>query len=471
MTFLFLTGLIAATSLLFSLDPFIFDDAEPETSGHDDANDGGSGNGSTGGSNPVYGSDPDPMPAPDPMPDPVPDPEPTPSPGGGPNDGGGDGSQPSDIPDTGASMIDDAGTITLERGDDETGSFLAIRVIGQDAGDQDGEISETAWLDVFLLPDGTPPPVTPQQWAGTDYDTQAAALGLESIGRIPLGSATLDLDEYLATGAIPEFTDTRIAAPALVANAPITMLALEGGLADGALSVSDVRVSDTLNPVIAGEALVWQVARTPADDDWSFALSRISEGTNINGSAQADTIMLAPFEVADIMIDGGAGADRIETGVGPDVNGGSGADNIILTLPEYEPTGATGPMSEIALADSADSLGIILPHADLGPVFAVELTETSGGGAASAAEYSRVLIQSAPGFFGQPDIATLEPLLRGEAVSGWRVLAKIQLGAELITQNGDGSTSAIGIHNETPDISYAGSISGTATLTMAAAGA
>lgn len=450
MTLLFLTGLIMTTTLLLTLDSF--DDEGSVATSVDDTEPAGNGDGSA--TPPAPSPDPVDVAPPD---DPIED-EPAPP--------------VVDDPDTGASLFESVGAITLERGDDETRTFLAVRAISMDSGEIDGEQSETAWLDFYLVPEGVEVPKDVESWTGPEgYEAKAAGLGLEAVGRVALGMADLDLDAYAAGGSQPDFTDTRSSAPTISANAPLERLAIDGVSTDGVFSVINAHDQDTLDPVIPGEALVWRLARTPTDDDWDFDLSRIRASDAITGGDADDLIVVAPFESADVAINGGAGADRIETGIGPDINGGAGSDNIILTLPAFSAAVSGDPwadITEIAFADTSDSLAVLLPKSGDGPVFELALTETSGGGNVSALEYSRILVQASSDFVGVPTEAVFSTLLENGTAEGLRILARIQLGAELVTSNGDGSTSAIGIHNATPEITYVGSLAGTAALTLPA---
>lgn len=462
MGFLFFTGLILTTTMLWTFDLMEDDEGvSPAKTGNDpdDSLNGG-------------------VPPLAPIPDPEPDTPDTPDTPDEEDPDTGEGGNPTPIEedlDTGASLIETAQGITLERGDDETGSFLAIRVLAEESGPLDGEVQETAWLDLYLIPEGTPVPAASDDWIGADpYETRAAAHGLQSLGRVSLGSVILDLDAYIADGSEPAFLDNRISAPEVLANAPLAMLALDGTGSEAGVNIEAVRETAILDPTIPNEALVWRVARTPDGTDWDFELVRTASGNAITGNGEDDTILIAPFEAADIAITGGAGSDQIETGIGPDINGGQGADNIILTVPAYAATNGVDPstpVSDIALADATDSLGIVLPDASDGPVFAVNLTETSGGGNIAALEYSLVLIQTEPGSLAPPAGAALTTLLQDGSADGARVLARVQLGAELVTTNPDGSTSSIGVHNATPAITYVGALSGTLSATLPAAGA
>lgn len=457
MGFLFITGLVLTTATLWTFDLFEDDDATLRMANGDDQE----------------GSPSDDMPPSTSQPDDAPDNQPDAPADDDLNQDGGDDMQPDATqPDTGASMIETEENIILQSGADETGSFLAIRVLATGNGPIEGEVNETAWLDFYLVPEDTVLPTASGDWIGAgSYEARAEAIGLHSLGRVSLGSVILDLDSYIADGSKPSFLDSRIPAPDIIADRPITMLALEGAGSADNLEIDGFRATETLDPAVPGEGLVWRIARSSDGTDWDFDLARVPSGTTVDGSGEDDTILIAPFENADISIIGGGGEDEIEIGIGPDVNGGPGADNIILTVPEYIPADANDPrpeVSEIALADSADRLGIVLPDASEGPVFAVNLTETSGGGNIIAMEYSLVLIQTAPGSAGPPEGDGLSALLREGRADGVRILAQIQLGAELVTTKPDGSTSAIGVRNEAPQITYAGTLAGSVSATLPA---
>ncbi|KNG92604.1 calcium-binding protein [Pseudaestuariivita atlantica] len=278
--------------------------------------------------------------------------------GGGGSMGGGDGD-----PDLGATLTEESdGSITIELGEDETGSVTALQTVSVFNGGE--TVTTTYATSLLLVPEGV------DLEAALDGNDMAldflpailADLGVETLDTYPQGSVTQELTDagFVVT------QDVSVDLPAFTSDdGPLPLLRVEGeDNGDGFIPTGAEPVDSLDRPEITDPDVVFDLGTSQSgevlqgasgDDTLSSGFSE----TTINGGAGDDVLTIeaqlmgtttgsavangdagddiltgtSEQDFARVVLNGGDGDDALSGSafVGSlEANGGAGNDNILL---------------------------------------------------------------------------------------------------------------------------------------------
>lgn len=377
-----------------------------------------------------------------------------------------------DEPDIGATVTENEdGTVSVELGEDETGSLVALRVssdyyVGSESGH--GTANDYS-LTLYLMPEGVE---FPENLDALPDDVFSAAELAESLGLEELASWDLGQEghnpEPWADGTGPvSMWDTRVGAPDIVTDAPMSIFEIDDS--DG-LIVS-LGETDDLDFLSDDTVRVHHFNETDGDDETEVAADGTFAGTDGD-----DIILVNPNQTGEITIDAGDGDDTITVGADQNVtsalatgNGTAeddGADVITVHLPAYvapeNPSDVIGEAGSIDFRDEDDSLTVVLPDPSEASVYMVHQREDVGQAESLYVANTYFVV------LGPPGEAITDAQLRAwfdapadNADLGLRVVSEIDLGAASGNLGDDGNPEWDYDHrNMDPDITFDGTLAG-----------
>ncbi len=236
-----------------------------------------------------------------------------------------DDPSPDPDPDTGATFDFDAeaDTVTLDLGDDETGSLAVFRYLDtEDGGDS---LTSTYEARYYLVPEGTDLTTTWETQSdipglsefdgSTPYEIadMESQLGLELLGTVDLGSE--------APGVLSDPETIAAAMPEVIANAPVDLYFVEANTdGDDLVSFLPEGFVYTINGLTPTS--VTENTTGSDENEWLVAEA---DGLTVEGQGGDDRLVTS---FADVTFDGGDGDDWLVLHEGGTGLGGAGNDYI-----------------------------------------------------------------------------------------------------------------------------------------------
>ncbi|SFK85745.1 hypothetical protein [Shimia haliotis] len=381
-----------------------------------------------------------------------------------------------DEEDLGATVTENEdGTVSVELGDDETGSLIALRTSSDyyvGSGSGHGTANDYT-LTLYLMPEGFDFPENTDDLPDDAFfvGDLEEMFGLQELASWDLGEEGHNPEPWAdGTGPVTLW-DSRIEAPDIVSDAPISFFEVIED--DGELrSVAMTDDPDFLND---DTVRVHHFNETDGDGE-----TEVAAGGTFAGTDGDDIILVNPNQTGEITIDAGDGDDTITVGAHQNVtsalatgNGTAeddGADVISVHLPAYEaPEGiseAFGEAGAIDFRDEDDSLTVVLPDPSEASAYLVHEREDVGQSESLYRADTYFLILGPPGAtISDAELRDWYDSPEDNTHLGLRVVSEIDLGAASGSLGEDGSPDWDYDHrNMNPDITFDGTLTGQVTI-------
>lgn len=239
-------------------------------------------------------------------------------------------------PDMGASILEEDGTVTIELGEDETGSLLAVSFEDEYVPNDDGSSGGSAYsLVLYLVPEGVEVPTSRAEIAADldddpdnpleEYDVTWQAV-VEEYGLVRLESWNLGRigSDHAAfyDGGEPAYWTSLVHPPELVSDASLDFLTVRGD--DGALASVEAAnaplglSNETLTIRYHSELGTGgdDTGETPNNGSFTNILTEnVPSGGIFSAGDGNDAILAAPGSSVPIVIVTGQGEDEVTVGL------------------------------------------------------------------------------------------------------------------------------------------------------------